>query len=122
MGSIILGSDATKPVYYLAERPQIKFHERHVKREEIVTSKFDVWEYEREWRHCADSGDKLYPFPGKLVRVIFGQNCRPVTIDIIKGIFQNSVAFEEILLGRDYSMTTDKGLKHSLSKVEIDWT
>lgn len=118
----VLGSESTKSVSYLTERPQIKFHERHLRQEEIVTSKSKEWEYEQEWRHWRKNGDKPYPFPGKIVRVIFGLNCHPATIEIIKGIFDDAVGFEEIVLGKDYSMTTDCGLKHSLSKVNIDWS
>lgn len=117
----LLGSDSTKPVKYLKNRLQIPFHERHLRKTETITSKSKTWKQEEEWRHWRDNGDKLYPFPGKVLRVIFGLNCHPSTIEIVKGIFDEDVKFEEIILGKDYCLSTDYGLKHALSKVKIEW-
>jgi hypothetical protein len=115
----VLGSDSTKPVTYLKNRRKINYHERHQRREEIITSKFEAWADEKEWRHWIEHGDMLYPFPSKILRIIFGLNCHPSTKEIIKIIFGNKVKFEEITLGNDFSIYTDKGVKHALSEFMI---
>lgn len=116
-----LGSDSTVAVTYTGSREKIKFHERHSKKKEIISTKYEAWGNEKEWRHIQDQGDKLYPFPGKVIRIIFGLNSHPSTIKLTKNIFGEAVIYEEIILNRDFSLSTDCGLKHSLSKVEIQW-
>jgi len=120
-GENALGSKSTLPVTYAKFRKKFNFHERHSRKEEIITTKSVAWSDEEEWRHWEDQGDKLYPFPGKILRVMFGLNCNPNTIEITKSIFGKDVDFEEVLLGSDYTLSTDKGLRHSLSRVEIKW-
>jgi hypothetical protein len=116
-----LGSDSTISVKYRGKRESIKFHERHSRKAEIISTKYNAWAYEKEWRHIQDQGDKLYPFPGKVIRVVFGLNCHPSTIELTNSSFGKSVSYEEVMLNRDFSLSTDCGLKHSLSKVNIQW-
>lgn len=40
----------------------------------IAYTKSKQWAYEKEWRVLKQEGDKLYPYPGRLVEVIFGLN------------------------------------------------
>ncbi len=117
-----LGSESTVAVTYTGKREKIKFHERHSRKKQIISTKYNVWKDEKEWRHFQDQGDKLYPFPGKVIRIIFGLNSHPSTIDLTKSIFDEDLSYEEIILNKDYSFSTDCGLKHSLSKVKIDWS
>lgn len=116
-----LGSETTVPVTYNFTREKIKYYERHLRKKQIISTKSNVWADEKEWRHWLDQGDKLYPFPGKVLRIIFGLNCHPSTIEIVKDTFGDEISYEEIILRADYSLSTDKGLKHSLSKVKIEW-
>ncbi len=41
---------------------------------DIAYTKSRDWEYEREWRVVKQQGDEEYPYPGRLVEVIFGLN------------------------------------------------
>lgn len=40
----------------------------------IAYTKSKDWAYEKEWRVLKQEGNHLYPFPGRLVEVIFGLN------------------------------------------------
>jgi hypothetical protein len=41
---------------------------------QIAYSKSKDWAYEKEWRVLKQEGNKLYPYPGRLVEVILGMN------------------------------------------------
>lgn len=43
----------------------------------IAYTKSKDWEYEKEWRILKQEGNELYPYPGRLVEVIFGLNITP---------------------------------------------
>ncbi len=116
-----LGSESTKKVKYVEQRPKIKLHERHDKLVEVITTKSQVWKHEKEWRDIKTEGDKSYPFPGNLRRVFFGPNCHESTIELTKKILGTGVDYEEILLSSDYSLRTDNGFKHLISQVDIKW-
>lgn len=116
-----LGSESTKQVNYVKIRPKILLHQRHKNIEEITATKSCHWDYEKEWRDIKPEGDKSYPFPGKVLKVIFGLNVHKETKELTKNIFGQDVEYEEILLGSDYSLSTDCGLKHAMSQVELTW-
>lgn len=117
----ILGSESTKKVKYVKQRSKIMLHERHDNLVKIINTKSHVWKHEKEWRDLKDEGDKSHPFPGNIRKVFFGLNCHSTTIELTKNILGKGVEYEEILLGDDYSLRTDSGLKHSLSQVDIKW-
>lgn len=117
----ILGSDSTKQVNYVKTRPRLLLHKRHEKIREIVTIKSHAWKHEKEWRDIKPEGDKPYPFPGKVQKVIFGLNSHKKTKKLTKSIFGSDVEYEEISLGRDYTLNTDCGTNHAMSQVELDW-
>ena len=117
----ILGSESTRAVTYVTKRIKIMLHDRHKRIEEILKTKSHIWRYEKEWRNCQEEGDKAYPFPGKVRRIFFGLNCHKKTVELTKNIFGTEVDYEEIMLGDDYSLTTDHGLRHSLSQVDLKW-
>lgn len=114
-----LGSESTRKVGYVKTRPKILLHQRHENIKEIITTKSYSWEYEKEWRDIKAEGDKLYAFPGKVQKVIFGLNTHIETKKITKNIFGPGVEYEEISLGSDYSLNTDCGLIHAMSQVEL---
>ena len=116
-----LGSESTKKVKYVEQRPKIMLHERHDNIEEIINTKSPAWKYEKEWRDFKAEGDKSYPFPGKIRRVFFGLNCHKTTIELTKTVLGAGIDYEEILLGDNFSLSSDSGLRHSLSKVDIKW-
>ena len=116
-----LGSDSTKQVNYVKTRPKILLHKRHENIKEIITTKSHIWEHEKEWRDLKPEGDKPYPFPGKVQKVIFGLNSHKKTKKLTKNIFGSDVEYEEISLGTDYTLNTDCGLNHALSQVELEW-
>lgn len=117
----ILGSESTRKVNYVKSRPKILLHQRHESINEIITTKSYSWEFEREWRDIKPTGDKPYPFPGKVQKVFFGLNAHMETKKVIKNIFGSEVEYEEISLGSDFSLQTDCGLNHAMSKVELTW-
>ena len=116
----ILGSKSTKAVTYVTERPRIMLRDRHKRIEEILGTKSHIWGYEKEWRHCQGEGDRAYPFPGKVRRIFLGLNCNKETVELTKSIFGTGVDYEEIRLDSGYSLTTDHGLRHSLSQVDLE--
>lgn len=116
-----LGSKSTQKIKYVKERPKIMLHERHDHLVEVINTKSHIWEHEKEWRDIKSKGDKSYPFPGKIQRVLFGVNCHKTTVELTKNIFGTGIKYEEMLLNEDYSLRTDNGLKHSLSQVDIKW-
>lgn len=116
-----LGSESTRKVNYVKTRPKILLHQRHENIKEIITTKSYIWEHEKEWRVIKPEGDKPYPFPGKVQKVIFGLNTHMETKKLIKNIFGSGVEYEEISLGSDYTLITDCGLNHTLSQVELKW-
>lgn len=116
-----LGSESTKQVTYVKTRPKILFHKRHENIIEMITTKSHIWGYEKEWRDLKPEGDKPYPFPGKVQKVIFGLNSHKETKKLTKNILGSDVEYEEISLGTDYTLTTDCGFNHALSQVELEW-
>lgn len=116
-----LGSESTQKVNYVKIRPKILLHKRHENIKEIITTKSYSWKQEKEWRDIKPEGDKSYPFPGKVQKVLFGLNTHMKTKELTKNIFGSDVDYEEISLGSDYALTTDCGLKHAMSQVELKW-
>lgn len=117
----ILGSAKTNRVNYVKKRLILDHNNRQKCIDKIITTKSIAWKYEKEWRVCETEGDKAYPFPGKIKRILFGLSCADETISLTKNIFGSNVRYENILLGNDYSITSDHGFKQSLSQVKMDW-
>jgi len=116
-----LGGENTNSVTYVETRPTIKFQDRHERLIDIITTKSKIWSYEKEWRNWKKTGGNTYSFPGKIIRIIFGVNCHINTKMILKEIFKDTVRYENIQLSNDFSLRTDHGFEHSLSKVELNW-
>jgi len=47
----------------------------------IAYTKSNDWSYEKEWRVLKQEGNQLYPYPGRLVEVVFGLNT-PASIEV----------------------------------------
>ncbi|BBO71383.1 hypothetical protein DSCA_53130 [Desulfosarcina alkanivorans] len=117
----ILGKRSTRRVKYVKNRPTIKFQKRKNYAKQIIYTKSNIWRYEKEWRTCQPEGDKSYPFPGKVLRILFGLNCNEKTIELTKKIFGKNVVYENIIIGDDFSIQSDNGIHHSISQVELSW-
>ncbi|WP_250208566.1 DUF2971 domain-containing protein [Morganella morganii] len=52
----------------------------------ILHTKSKHWEYEQEWRHIVEQGDKLYPWPAALTSVYFGCKADMSDINLVKSI------------------------------------
>ncbi len=76
----------TKPMSYNDNYPSIKASsilneiDTLSNKVRILHSKSRHWEYEQEWRHIVEQGDKLYPWPAALTSVYFG--CKTDISDI----------------------------------------
>lgn len=117
--SNILCSDRTKKVKYVKKRLKVVLHDRFKAIDDLVFTKSHIWKYEKEWRNYQNEGDKAFSFPGKILKVIFGLNCHDDTKQLIKSIFGTEIDYEEIILGGDYTLMSDCGFKHSISKVDL---
>jgi hypothetical protein len=117
----MLGDRSTMRVKYAETRPIIKFLKRINYVEQIIYTKSHIWSYEKEWRTCQPEGDKSYPFPGKVLRILFGLNCNEKTIKLIKNILGKNVVYENIVIGENFSIQSDNGIRHSISQVELSW-
>jgi hypothetical protein len=78
--NILKNSSLTRPVHYGDIYPSLidlnPFNASMQKlTDNLLYYKSKEWEYEGEWRCVQQTGDKLYPFPGKLTGVIFGAKC-----------------------------------------------
>ncbi len=52
----------------------------------ILHTKSKHWEYEQEWRHIVEQGDKLYPWPAALTSIYFGCKADMSDINLVKSI------------------------------------
>jgi hypothetical protein len=74
----VLGQYA-EPIRYLDKmpKPSVKLFSHDAGEEaidHIALTKSKAWEYEQEWRVLKPGGNKLFPYPGKLVEVILGMH------------------------------------------------
>lgn len=56
----------------------------------ILHTKSKHWEYEQEWRHIVEQGDKLYPWPAALTSIYFGCKADMSDINLVKSIIDDS--------------------------------
>jgi hypothetical protein len=67
----------------------------------LINTKNIKWDHENEWRILYDIGNKPYPFPGKLTKVIFGCKTKKEDIDLVMNILKNTVKYEKMELDLD---------------------
>ncbi len=86
----------TKPMSYNNNYPSIQATSILSKKDtlsnkiRILHTKSKDWEYEQEWRHIVEQGDKLYPWPATLISVYFGCKADMQNIHLIKSIIADS--------------------------------
>jgi len=68
----------------------------------IITTKSNEWRHEREWRLLTYESDKAIPYPGRLVRVIFGIHTEPKHRERIKAILGGAVDYYEASKSKRY--------------------
>jgi hypothetical protein len=96
-----LGSyDKCYPVIYSHEYPAFLPEElqsrAHVAR--VMTTKAQLWSYEREWRMMAYSGQQSYPYPGELRGIVFGYRMPEVSRREIAALVGRSVGFYQAVV------------------------
>jgi hypothetical protein len=66
--------DHCTPVIYDENLPTFKPIELADRKivSKILTTKSDLWAYEKEWRNIAKKGNQTYPLPGSITGIIFG--------------------------------------------------
>ncbi|HAT1581997.1 TPA: DUF2971 domain-containing protein [Raoultella ornithinolytica] len=88
--------EKTKPMSYNDNYPSIKASsilneiDTLSNKVRILHSKSRHWEYEQEWRHIVEQGDKLYPWPAALTSVYFGCKTDISDIHLVKSIIADS--------------------------------
>tara|TARA_R110002072_G_C7929580_1_gene531571 strand:+ start:1402 stop:2112 length:711 start_codon:yes stop_codon:yes gene_type:complete len=78
--------DGLRPVTYVPKRlpTPIKTKGEPGRLMQLMTTKLDLWEYEKEWRMFRRFKDKGYRFPKTAVYgVVFGDRCTPEDRDIV---------------------------------------
>lgn len=71
----LLGSPATKRVDYAEKLPTFTIEDlknTNTFKSDPITTKFEHWKYEKEWRAIIPEGNKAFEYPGKLTKIIFG--------------------------------------------------
>lgn len=95
-GTELADEEAIRPIHYTNNHPTLSTQslksqesiEASMKR--ILYAKSEHWEYEQEWRHIIDVGDKLHPWPAPLKTVYFGCKTEPDDIQLVKTVLSNS--------------------------------
>ena len=82
----------------------IHFEDNELIAQKTLYTKAKCWTYENEWRIIYDSFG-LKPFPGKLVRVVFGCRTSKETIREVKSILKEHVPNKVALLQLEMSPT-----------------
>lgn len=94
--SVLANNEKTKPMSYNDNYPSIKANsilnevDTLSNKIRILHSKSKDWEYEQEWRHIVERGDKLYPWPAALKSVYFGCKADLSDIHLIKSVITDS--------------------------------
>ncbi|QOL25660.1 DUF2971 domain-containing protein [Thalassotalea sp. LPB0316] len=103
----------TQPVFYSDNHPRLNpkslldKDKRLSSKRRILYTKSRHWEYEQEWRHIVETGDDLYPWPGKLKAVYFGCKVNPQDIKLVKKVInsQNVKFYKAELNTATFGMT-----------------
>lgn len=104
--SIIEDKIRTRKVEYVLknefEISIANFSENQLKAlDSLINTKNILWNHEAEWRILYDIGNKSYPFPGKLTKVIFGYKTTKENIKLVMNILKDTIKYEKMELDLD---------------------
>lgn len=96
--SLLADYESTQPIRYIDNYPSLNpisiLNEDESDilsiKKRILYSKSKDWEYEQEWRHILDSGNKLFPWPASLKSVYFGCKVLDADIHLVKSVIADS--------------------------------
>lgn len=106
-GGPLADFDSTQPIFYTDNHPTLSpksLLDRAAtlsNKKRILYSKSKHWEYEKEWRHIVENGNKLHRWPAPLKAVYFGCKVDESDINLVK----NVIADHQInfYVGKQYS-------------------
>lgn len=85
----------TQPVFYTDNHPRLSpssllgKEEKLSAKKRILNAKSKHWEYEEEWRHIVDVGDRLYTWPAPLKAVYFGCKVSDEDIKLVRKVIND---------------------------------
>ena len=87
--------DYCAPVQYDDNLPTLKPIELENKKvvSKILTTKSELWSYEREWRILLKKGNLIYPLPGNITGIVFGYRMPVDKRRKIAGILGDTVTY-----------------------------
>lgn len=87
--------DYCMPVLYDDNLPTLKPIELGDKKvvSKILTTKSELWSYEREWRILVGKGNQTYPLPGNITGIVFGYRMPVGKRREIAGILRDTVTY-----------------------------
>jgi hypothetical protein len=88
----------------LQAEKELHFTDNELIAQKTLYTKANCWAYEDEWRIIYDSYG-LKPFPGKLVKIVFGCRTSKETIRAVKSIIKNCISNKVLLFQLEMSPT-----------------
>ncbi|BDM64262.1 hypothetical protein NFHSH190041_17140 [Shewanella sp. NFH-SH190041] len=91
-GDLLADVDSTQPIFYTDNHPTLSPKSLMdsaatlSNKKRILYSKSKHWEYEQEWRHIVENGNKLHPWPAPLKAVYFGCKVDESDINLVKNV------------------------------------
>lgn len=106
-GGTLADWDSTQPIFYTNNHPTLSPKSllddaaTLSNKKRILYSKSKHWEYEQEWRHIVENGNKLYPWPAPLKAVYFGCKVDESDINLVKNVIADPQI--NLYIGKQYS-------------------
>ncbi|MCG9626181.1 DUF2971 domain-containing protein [Vibrio mediterranei] len=100
-------SKSCNPVNYIDNHPTLNTKslidktDALTSKRRILYSKSKHWEYEQEWRHIVEDGNKLHPWPAPLKAVYFGCKVDESDITLVKNVIADPTI--QYFMGHQYS-------------------
>ncbi len=69
--------------------------------EKLIFTKNINWKHEKEWRIVYKEGNKTYPLPGKISKLIFGCKATDENFKLVMNILKDSVKYEKMEVDSD---------------------
>ncbi|EPZ5424657.1 DUF2971 domain-containing protein [Vibrio parahaemolyticus] len=106
-GELLADFDSTQPIFYTDNHPTLSpkslldNSSTLSNKKRILYSKSKHWEYEQEWRHIVENGNKLHPWPAPLKAVYFGCKVDESDIKLVRNVIADpQINFH---IGKQYS-------------------